>query len=77
MNPYQKAAALVFRIVGTILVVIGLMGPLYVGALQAMGRSTPSYPQTRWMGSITWIIGGALLVAGAKPLGRRIGGGLE
>jgi len=77
MNQYQKAAALVLRIVGTVMALIGAIGPLYVGALQAMGQNTHAYPKERLLGSIAWLIGGLALTAGAKPLGRRLGGGLE
>ena len=65
------------RIVGCVLSLVGVMGPLYITILQIAGQPAPTYPRERWMGSLTWIVGGVVLFLASKPIGRRLGGGLE
>jgi hypothetical protein len=77
MNQYQKAATLVVRVVGSIVAVVGLMGPFYITVLQIAGQAAPAYPTERWAGSIVWLLGGVILALASKPIGRRLGGGLE
>jgi hypothetical protein len=77
MNQYQKAAALVTRILGCVVAMVGLIGPLYITALQIAGQPTLAYPKERWVGSVAWVIGGIILVLASKRIGRRLGGGLE
>ena len=77
MNRYQMAAILVVRMVGCALALIGLVGPLSVAVMTALGQSAPSYPSQRYVGSLIWLIGGVVLVVVAKPIGRRLGSGLE
>ena len=77
MNPYQKVAAFVIRIVGSILIMAGIMGPLGIAALRLAGQAAPTYPIERWVGSVIWGVGGIILVLASKPIGRRLGGGLE
>ena len=62
---------------GSVIALVGFMGPVSVAILQVTGRVAPAYPPERWIGSISWLIGGIILVLAAKPIGRRLGGGLE
>jgi hypothetical protein len=77
MNVFQKAAALILRIVGATLAVMGALGPAYIGLLKAIGRDAPAYPSERWAGSIFWGAGGLVLMFLSKPLGRLLGRGLD
>lgn len=77
MNTYQKTGAFMARVGGTIIAVIGVLGPVYVVLSMALGRDVPEYPEDRWAGSIAWTILGLLLVLFSKPFGRLIGRGLD
>ena len=77
MNPYQKAATLIARIVGAVIALVGVMGPIYAVVWRATGQHVPDYPAERWVGSVLWAVGGLALIFAAKPLGRLTGRGLE
>jgi hypothetical protein len=77
MNPWQKAAALVLRMAGSVIAVTGAMGPLYVAVISVLGGHAPLYPADRWVGSVVWLLGGVVLVALSRPLGRLLGRGLD
>ena len=76
MNPYQKAAVLVVRLIGCVVALIGLIGPLSVGLMGLAGQGAPTYAAQRWVASLLWLIGGAVLIVASKPIGRRFGAGL-
>jgi len=76
MNQHQKLAALLLRLFGAVMAVVGVMGPLYIGFLVALGKDAPTYGPNRWAGSIVWAIAGVLLIIFSKNLGRLFGRGL-
>ena len=76
MNHYQNLAALLLRIVGSAIAIIGVMGPLYTGIVIVFGSVAPTYSREQWAGSFIWAIIGTLLVVFAKQLGRLFGRGL-
>ena len=77
MNQYQKLAALLIRLIGTAIAVVGMMGPLYIGILVALGKHFPTYSLERWMGSVVWAVSGILMIIFSKNLGRLFGRGLS
>ena len=77
MNQYQKLAALLIRLIGSAIAVVGIMGPLYIGILVALGKDSPSYSPERWVGSVVWAVAGILLIVFSKILGRLFGRGLN
>ena len=77
MNQYQRAAALVIRILGSVLIAWAVVGPLYVVILWALWHVPPVYSKDHWSASLWWGSMGALLIALSKPLGRLLGRGLE
>ena len=48
MNQYQKLAVLLLRLFGAVVAVVGVMGPLYIGFLVALGKDAPTYGPDRW-----------------------------
>ena len=77
MNHYQKLAALLIRLLGAVLAVVGMMGPVYVGFLVALGNDVPEYGTERWAGSVVWATGGVLLIVFSQKLGGLFGRGLD
>jgi hypothetical protein len=77
MSPFAKAAALVLRIVGSVVALIGIIGPITAVLSRALGHEWPAYRTDQWLGSILWSLGGALLVGASRPLGRLLARGLE
>lgn len=77
MSPWAKAAALVLRIGGSLVALIGIIGPITAVVSRVLGHEWPAYPADRWLGSIMWSLGGAVLVAASRPLGRLLARGLE
>ena len=77
MNQYQKLATFLLRLVGAVVALVGVMGPLYVVVATVFGSDTPSYGNERWWGSFLWAAGGIFLVVFSKPLGRLFGRGLD
>jgi hypothetical protein len=77
MNEYQKVGVLIVRLAGAIVAVFGLVGPLYAILARAIGHHVPDYSADRWIGSITWAVGGIVLMLVSKPLGRLFGRGLD
>lgn len=76
MNQYQNLAALLFRLSGAYIVIVGILGPLYIGFLVVFGKEGPDYGYDRWVGSMLWAIAGILLLLFSKFLGRLFGRGL-
>ena len=77
MTQYQKAATLVVRIIGVLITLAGLAGPLYKLVLEISGQPVPARVNERWAASVTWVIGGVVLTLLSKVLGKRLGQGLE
>ena len=77
MNHYQRVGVFTLRIVGLLIVVIGLMGAMYALAARAgMIRVGPSDPSS--MGnSFLWMACGVALIILARPVGRFLGKGLD
>ena len=77
MNQYQKLAALLIRLFGAVITIVGIMGPMYIGFLLALGKAAPTYGPERWTGSIVWAIAGILLIVFSLKLGQLFGRGLD
>jgi hypothetical protein len=77
MNPYHKLATFLARLIGSIMVLAGLGGPVALLAYRLMGRNLPSYPDERWFASFFWAAMGLVILLLGRPIGRALGRGLE
>jgi hypothetical protein len=80
VNVYQKVGILVMRLLGTLVTLVGLMGLAYFAVhLVSSSRDSGASPTDRGSGimSLVWAAVGPLLVAYARPIGRRLGSGLD
>ena len=77
MNPLQKAATLIVRLLGSAMVVVAVSGMLYLGFMAATGQDLSAFPGTRRVGSVVWGAAGCILIAGAKRIGYLMGHGLD
>ena len=76
MNPYQKAATLVVRLVGGTILMVVALGMLYFVFMAATGQDLSAFGAQR-VGSFVWGAVGLVLIAVAKPIGRLMGRGLD
>jgi len=77
VNHYQRIGVFTLRIVGLLIVVIGLMGEIYALAARAgMVAVGPSDPASMGNSSL-WIGCGVALILLARPVGRFLGKGLD
>ena len=77
MNPYQKLATFLARLIGSAMVLVGLGGPVSMLAYRLIGRDLPSYSDERWFGSFFWLAVGLAILLLGRPIGRALGRGLE
>jgi hypothetical protein len=77
MSTYAKSATLVFRFLGALVALAGVLGPLYVAGAKLFGVTPPEYPVARWIGCAVWFVVGVSLVLGSRPLGRHFASGLD
>jgi hypothetical protein len=73
----QQLAALLLRLVGTPLVVLPLAGLALRAIEPALGITVSVQPTKAMVGTIFYIVLGAVMVALSKPLGKWFGRGLE
>ncbi|HTG33517.1 MAG TPA: hypothetical protein VLB76_11375 [Thermoanaerobaculia bacterium] len=77
MNPYQKFSTFMARLIGSVMVLGGLAGPVSMLAYRLVGRDLPSYSDERWIGSFFWAAVGLALLLLGRPIGKALGRGLE
>ena len=75
MNQSQKLATLLLRIAGCATALTGVAAPLC--ALSKHVLTGSAVPTDDWTNNFFCFVGGSLLVALAKPLGRLLGRGLD
>ena len=77
MNSYQKLGTFLSRLIGSVVALVGFVGPLHYGASRLIGASALEYATDRFLGSLMWAISGVILILFSKGIGRLLGGGLE
>lgn len=77
MNSYQKFATFLARLIGSVMVLGGLAGPVSMLGYRLVGRDLPSYSNERWFGSFFWAAVGLVLLLFGRPIGKALGRGLE
>jgi hypothetical protein len=77
MNHYQKLAVLLIRCGGTAMGALGLFGSVYGTVLRGVGMEFRPDQAERYYASFWYVAFGLVLFLLGRPLGRRLGGGLD
>ena len=77
MNQYQRIGTFIVRLVGGVVVLVGILGMIYATSVKAsLVAETPSHPAS-FAVSAVWLAGGVAVLLSAGRLGRWLGHGLD
>ena len=77
MSQAQRTAALIVRLAGFALLVVGLMGLVYLLIVLVRVGDLSGLPAERLWSAITWSLFGLVLLGFGKQIGSWLGKGLE
>lgn len=77
MNQYQRLSAFLLRVIGGVLLISAVAGPVTIALLCAFRRPITAYPPERWAACVVWAVAGTTLILASKRLGRLLGAGLD
>jgi hypothetical protein len=77
MNQSQRIAALVVRLAGFGLLVVGLMGILYALIVLIRVGDLSVMPAERLWSAVFWVLAGIILISSGRQIGQWLGKGLE
>jgi len=77
MSRYQKIAIFILRLGGCFLLLFGVMGLLYIGAVSLLGSPLPSYDAASLPSGAVWTIAGLAVLYFADRIGAYVGRGLD